>query len=56
MFQKRFPIARCTVPQLTRAMGVAGGKPVRATIGDNAASCPLDHGNRQFYTPAPNML
>jgi putative transposase len=32
------------------------GKPVRTTISDKAASCPLDHVNRWFYAPAPNML
>ena len=31
-------------------------KPVRTTIGDKAAPCPLDHVNRQFRAPAPNML
>ncbi|MGF7152125.1 transposase InsO family protein [Sphingomonas zeicaulis] len=42
-----------------REMGLAGvirGKPVRATISDKAAPCPLDHVNRRFYAPAPNML
>ena len=32
------------------------GKPVRTTISDRAAPCPLDHVNRKFYAPAPNML
>ena len=42
-----------------REMGLAGvirGKPVRTTISDKAALCPLDHVNRQFYASAPNML
>ena len=42
-----------------REMGLAGvirGKPVRTTISDKAAPCPLDHVNRRFYAPAPNML
>jgi putative transposase len=42
-----------------REMGLAGvirGKPARTTISDQAALCPLDHVNRQFYAPAPNML
>ena len=42
-----------------RGMGLAGvvrGKPVRTTVGDKAAPCPLDHVNRQFRVPAPNML
>lgn len=30
--------------------------PVRATIGDRSASCPLDRVNREFRAPAPNML
>jgi putative transposase len=32
------------------------GKPVRTTFSDKAAPCPLDHVNRQFHAPAPNML
>jgi transposase InsO family protein len=31
-------------------------KPVRTTISDKAAPCPLDHVNRQFRAPAPNRL
>ena len=44
-------VARCTVERLMRAMGLEGvirGKPVRTTISDKAAPCPLDHVNRQF--------
>ena len=33
---------------------VVRGKTVRTTVSDKAAPCPLDHVNRQFYTPAPN--
>lgn len=54
-----FEVARCTVARLMRAMGLAGvirGKPVRTTISDRAAPCPLDRVNRQFRAPAPNML
>ena len=54
-----FDIARCTVERLMRDMGLAGvirGKPVRTTISDKAAPCPLDHVNRQFHAPAPNVL
>jgi transposase InsO family protein len=54
-----FDVARCTVARLMRAMGLAGvirGKPVRTTIGDRSAPCPLDRVNRQFRAPAPNML
>ena len=59
MMREGFPIARCSVARLMREMGLAGvirGKPVRTTISDKAAPCPLDHVNRQFYAPAPNML
>jgi hypothetical protein len=35
---------------------VIRGKPVRTTISNKAAPCPLDHVNRQFHAPAPNML
>jgi transposase InsO family protein len=52
-------VVRCTVARLMRAMGLAGvirGKPVRTTISDKAAPCPLDRVNRQFRAPAPNML
>jgi len=51
--------ARCTVERLMRDMGLAGvirGKPVRTTVSDKAAPCPLDHVNRQFHAPAPNRL
>ena len=52
-------IARCTVERLMQRMGLQGvirGKPVRTTISDKAASCPLDHVNRLFHAPRPNML
>jgi len=52
-------VARCTVERLMRTMGLEGvirGKPVRTTISDKAAPCPLDHVNRQFEVPRPNML
>ena len=54
-----FVVARCTVERLMREMGLQGvirGKPVRTTISDKAAPCPLDHVNRQFHAPAPNRL
>src|SRR5208283_807311 len=44
-------IARCTVERLMRNMGLRGairGKPVKTTISDKAAPCPLDHVNRRF--------
>ena len=52
-------VARCTVERLMRKMGLKGvirGKPVRTTISDKAAVCPLDHVHRQFHAPAPNLL
>lgn len=52
-------VARCTVERLMRTMGLQGavrGKPVRATISDKTAVCPLDRVNRQFQAPRPNML
>ena len=54
-----FDVARCTVERLMRAMGLRGvirGKPVRTTISDKSAACPLDHVNRQFQAPRPNVL
>jgi putative transposase len=52
-------LARCTVARLMHSMGLQGvirGKPVRTTISDKAAPCPLDHVNRQFKAPRPNAL
>jgi transposase InsO family protein len=52
-------VARCTVERLMRTIGLQGavrGKPVRTTISDRATPCPMDHVNRQFQAPAPNML
>ena len=52
-------VARCTVARLMKAMGLKGavrGKPVRTTISDKAAPCPLDRVNRQFRAPQPNVL
>jgi putative transposase len=54
-----FDVARCTVARLMREMGLKGvirGKPVRTTVSDKAAPCPLDKVNREFRAPAPNML
>jgi putative transposase len=54
-----FEVARCTVARLMRTMGLQGiirGKPVRTTVSDKAAVCPLDRVNRHFKAPAPNML
>jgi transposase InsO family protein len=54
-----FTVARCTVERLMAELGLQGvirGKPVRTTISDKAAPCPLDHVNRQFHAPRPNAL
>jgi putative transposase len=36
--------------------GVIRGKPVKTTVSDKAAPCPLDHVKRQFRAPRPNVL
>ena len=57
--RESFPVARCTVARLMGQMGLKGairGKPVRTTISDKEAVCPLDRVNRQFHAPAPNRL
>ncbi len=49
-----FEIARCTVARLMRVMGlqvIIRGKPVKTTVSDKAAPCPLDRVNRQFFAP-----
>ena len=54
-----FEVARCTVARLMRALGLQGavrGKPVRTTVSDKAAPCPLDRVNRRFHATAPNRL
>ena len=54
-----FSAARCTVARLMRDMGLRGairGKPLRTTISDKAAPCPLDRVNRQFHASAPDRL
>ncbi len=59
MQREGFDIAGCSVARLMRELGLQGvirGKPVRTTISDKAAPCPLDHVNRQFHAPAPNRL
>jgi transposase InsO family protein len=55
----RFDVARCTVERLMRQLGLQGvirGKPVRTTIANPTAACPLDHVNRQFKAMRPNEL
>jgi putative transposase len=52
-------VARCTVARLMREMGLKGvvrGKPVKTTVSDRAAPCPLDRVNREFQAPRPNAL
>lgn len=59
MQREGFDVARCTVARLMRSLGLQGvirGKPLRTTISDKAAPCPLDHVNRQFHTSRPNAL
>lgn len=54
-----FDVARCSVSRLMRQMGLQGairGKPIRTTVSNKAAPCPLDRVNRQFHAPAPNAL
>lgn len=36
--------------------GVIRGKPVRTTVSDKAAPCPLNLVNRQFHSTRPNAL
>ena len=59
MQREGFDVARCTVERLMRDLGLQGvirGKPVRTTVSDKAAPCPLDLVNRQFHAPAPDRL
>ena len=54
-----FDVARCAVARLMKKMalqGVIRGRRVRTTVADTAAPCPLDHVNRQFKAPRPNVL
>jgi transposase InsO family protein len=57
--RENIPVARCTVERLMAGLGLQGvirGKPIRTTVQDKAVPCPLDHVNRVFHAPAPNML
>lgn len=59
MLREGFAVARYTVERLMKRMslqGVIRGKAVRTSIPDNAAPCPLDHVNRQFFAERPNLL
>ena len=57
--RESIPVARCAVERLMSDLGLHGvvrGKPVRTTVSDKAAPCPLDRVNRDFRAPAPNRL
>ena len=59
MKREGFDVARCTVARLMKAQGLQGvirGRPIRTTVSDKAAPCPLDLVNRQFRAPRPNVL
>jgi transposase InsO family protein len=59
LLREGFDVARCTVERLMGDPGLQGvirGRPVRITVEDKAAPCPLDHVNRQFHAQAPNRL
>lgn len=59
MNREGFAVARCTVKRQMRESGLQGlirGKPVRTTISNKDAPCPLDQVNRQFHAPAPDMF
>jgi transposase InsO family protein len=59
MRREGFDIASCTVARLMKDIGIEGiirGKKARTTIPDKSQPCPLDRVNRQFKTPAPDML
>ena len=52
-------VARCTVEQLMRRLGLKGvrrGKPVKTTVSDPEAAGPEDRVNRQFTAERPNAL
>ena len=53
-----FEVAHCTVARLMRdaLQGVIRGRRARTTVNDKATACPLDHVNRQFRAPRPNLL
>lgn len=57
--REQIDVARCTVARLMKRLdlkGVIRGKPVRTTIANPAAPCPLDLVNRQFKADCPNSL
>ena len=59
MRREGFDIARCTVARLMKDIGIEGiirRKKARTMIPDKSQPCPLDKVNRQFKTPALDML
>lgn len=59
MLREGVVVARCTVERLMRQIGLQGvvrGKPVKTTLSDKGAPCPLDRVNRQFTAESPNAL
>ena len=59
LWREGLDVARCTVERLMRDLRLAGairGKPVKTTVSDKGAACPLDKVNRQFRAPGPNRL
>ncbi|TIO24106.1 MAG: hypothetical protein E5X83_18960 [Mesorhizobium sp.] len=53
-----FDVPRCSVSLLMREMGLEGAirsEPVRTTVNDKAAPCPLDQVNRQFHAPGAKL-
>ena len=59
LLREGYDVARCTVARLMKKMalqGVIRGRRVRTTVSDKATPCPLDHVNRRFRAPRPNML
>ena len=59
LLREGYEVARCTVARLMKKIalqGVIRGRRVRTTVSDKATPCPLDHVNRRFRAPRPNML
>ena len=59
LLREGYEVARCTVARLMKKMALQGmirGRRVRTTVSDKATPCPLDHVNRRFRAPRPNML
>ena len=59
MNRKGIVVARCTLEQLMRQLGLQGAhweKKVRTTISDSKAPCTLDRVNRVFKAERPNQL